>query len=100
MSSKGSVLTEERVERYIKLTSKALDKVKIVAPEKSFNRKLADDFMKMARAYFEDARDFADKGDLVNAFACVNYAHGWLDSGARIGLFDVGGDDQLFTLFE
>ena len=54
----------------------------------------------MARAYFVDAKDFADKGDLVNAFACVNYAHGWLDSGARIGLFDVGGDDRLFTLYE
>jgi hypothetical protein len=54
----------------------------------------------MARAYFEDAKDFARKGDLVNSFACVNYAHGWLDSGARIGLFDVGGDDKLFTLYE
>jgi hypothetical protein len=54
----------------------------------------------MARAYFEDAKDFTAKGDLVNAFACINYAHGWLDSGARLGLFDVGGDDRLFTLYE
>jgi len=94
------MISEERVERYIKLTSDALDKAKIAAPEKSFNRKLADDFMKMARAYFEDAKDFAAKGDLVNAFACINYAHGWLDSGARLGLFDVGCDDRLFTLYE
>lgn len=100
MPAKGSVITEERVERYIRLTSDALAKAKVAAPERSFNRKLADDFMKMARAYFEDAKDFADKGDLVNAFACINYAHGWLDSGARIGLFDVGGNDQLFTLYE
>lgn len=100
MAAKGSVITEERVERYLKLTSEALTRIKIAAPERSFNRKLADDFMKMARAYFEDAKDFSDKGDLVNAFACVNYAHGWLDSGARIGLFDVGGNDQLFTLYE
>ena len=100
MPSKGSVVTEERVERYIKLTSDALAKAKIAAPERSFNRKLAEDFMKMAKAYFEDAKDFADKGNLVNAFACINYAHGWLDSGARIGLFDVGGNDQLFTLYE
>lgn len=93
-------MTEERVERYIALTSDALGKLKIAAPEKSFNRKLADDFLKMAKAYFEDAKDFSNKGDLVNAFACINYAHGWLDSGARIGLFDVGGDNRLFTLFE
>jgi hypothetical protein len=100
MSAKGVMISEERVEHYIRLTSDALGKAKIAAPEKSFNRKLADDFMKMARAYFEDAKDFAAKGDLVNAFACINYAHGWLDSGARLGLFEVGGDDRLFTLYE
>jgi len=100
MVQKGTLLTEERVGRYISLTSEALAKLKITAPERSFNRKLAEDFLKMAKAYFSDAKDFADKGDLVNAFACVNYAHGWLDSGARIGLFDVGGDDRLFTLYE
>ena len=93
-------LTTERVERYIALTSNALAKLRIAAPERSFNRRLADDFITMARSYFEDAKEFARKGDMVNAFACVNYAHGWLDSGARIGLFDVGGDDQLFTLYE
>jgi len=56
MSAKGVVISEERVERYIQLTSDALAKAKIAAPDKSFNRKLADDFMKMAKAYFEDAR--------------------------------------------
>jgi hypothetical protein len=102
MATKGknSPLTEERVAKYISITSEALAKLKVAAPEKSFNRRLADDFLKMAKAYFEDAKDFEAKGDLVNAFACVNYAHGWLDAGARIGLFDVGGDDRLFTLFE
>lgn len=100
MPESGNVLTEEKVERYISLTSQALSKLKVAAPERSFNRKLADDFLRMARSYFEDAKDFYSRGDLVNAFACVNYAHGWLDSGARIGLFDVGGDDKLFTLFE
>jgi hypothetical protein len=54
----------------------------------------------MAKAYFEDAKHFRETGDFVNAFACVNYAHGWLDAGARLGLFDVGGDDRLFTLSE
>lgn len=54
----------------------------------------------MAKAYFEDAKHFFDEEDYVNAFACVNYAHGWLDAGARLGLFDVGEDDELFTLYE
>lgn len=100
MAKGGATLTEERVEKYIDLTARALAKIKIAAPERSYGKKLADDFLSMARSYFSDARDFANKGDLVNAFACINYAHGWLDCGARIGLFDVGGDDRLFTLFE
>jgi len=54
----------------------------------------------MAQAYYNDARHFYDKGDYINAFACVNYAHGWLDAGARLGIFDVDGDDKLFTLAE
>ena len=54
----------------------------------------------MAHSYYRDAEHFRKEGDLVNAFAAVNYAHGWLDCGARIGLWDVGGDDRLFTLFE
>jgi hypothetical protein len=100
MTGDGDTVKVERVEKYISLTSNALAKLKVAAPERSFNRRLAEDFLTMARSYFEDAKEFARKGDLVNAFACVNYAHGWLDSGARIGLFDVGGDDQLFTLYE
>jgi len=100
MTGDGDTITIERVEKYITLTSDALTKLRIAAPDRSFNRKMAEDFLTMARSYFEDAKAFAREGDLTNAFACVNYAHGWLDSGARIGLFDVGGDDKLFTLYE
>jgi len=88
------------VKRYLEITRKALDKVKIVAPEPSYSRKMAEDFLNMARSYYNDALHFSEKGDLINAFAAVNYAHGWLDAGARLGLFDVGGDWKLFTLSE
>ena len=93
-------LTAENVQKYLDTTKRALDKLKVAAPPRSFNRKLADDFLKMAHSYYNDAEHFREHGDYVNAFACVNYAHGWLDCGARIGLFDVGEDDQLFTLYE
>ena len=95
-----STVTQERLDKYIALTSAALAKLKVAAPERSFNRRLADDFLTMARSYLDDAKEFSRKGETVNAFACVNYAHGWLDSGARVGLFDVGDDDRLFTLYE
>jgi len=100
MTENCAVLDNARVQKYLAITSEALAKLKVAAPERSFNRRLADDFLTMARSYFDDAKEFARKGDLVNAFACVNYAHGWLDCGARIGLFDVGTDDRLFTLYE
>lgn len=92
-------VSQERLEKYLQLTDKALKKIKIAAPERSYMRELADDFLEMAESYSSDAKKFAKDGDLINAFACINYAHGWLDCGARIGLFDVGGDDQLFTLY-
>ena len=93
-------ISKEHLAKYIQLTEKALKKIKIAAPERSYLRELADDFVEMAESYSSDAKRFAKDGDLVNAFACINYAHGWLDCGARIGLFDVGGDDQLFTLYK
>ncbi len=88
------------VDKDLALTERALAKIKISPPERSHLRKVAEDFLSMARAYCEDAKHFRDKGELDKALANVNYAHGWLDAGARIGLFDVGGDDRLFTLAE
>ncbi|WP_400260074.1 DUF357 domain-containing protein [Candidatus Methanomassiliicoccus intestinalis] len=95
-----NVITEEKIIKYLDITKRALDKIKIAAPEKSYGRRMAEDFENMARSYYNDAVHFKSTGDYVNAFASVNYAHGWLDCGARIGLFDVEGDNVLFTLFE
>lgn len=96
----NDTITEEKIDRYLDITRRALEKLKIAAPQRSFNRRLADDFLNMATSYYDDAKHFREDGDFVTAFAAVNYAHGWLDCGARIGLFDVGEDDVLFTLFE
>jgi hypothetical protein len=93
-------ISEDKIAKYLETTKCALDKLKLAAPERSFNHKLAEDFLNMATSYYNDAVHFREQGDFVNAFACVNYAHGWLDCGARIGLFDVGSDDRLFTLYE
>ena len=93
-------ITQEKIERYLDITARAIHKAKIIAPGKSYARRIADDFMGMARSYYSDARHFFENGDLVNAFAAVNYAHGWLDAGARLGVFEVDQDDRLFTLAE
>lgn len=91
-------ITDEKIEKYLGLTARALEKVKVLAPKRSHFDRLADDFMGMAKSYYADAKHFHASGDYINAFAAVNYAHGWLDAGARLGLFDVDEDDVLFTL--
>ncbi|MDP1729444.1 MAG: DUF357 domain-containing protein, partial [archaeon] len=47
--------------------------------------------------YLSDSKHFEKKEDLVNAFGAIYYAHGWLDCGARLKIFDVS-DDKLFTI--
>jgi hypothetical protein len=100
MSDRKDVVTEERMEKYLGITARALAKVVIAPPEKSYNRKLAEKYLNMAQSYYSDAKHFKEEGDYVTAFAAVNYAHAWLDCGACTGLFDVDGDDVLFTLYE
>ncbi len=51
----------------------------------------------MTTNYLSDAAHFEEKEDYVNAFGALNYAHGWLDSGVRLGIFDVR-DNSLFTI--
>ncbi len=95
-----SEITAAKIEKYLDTTKRAFDKVQVVAPPKSFAARIAANFLDMANRYYADAQHFHGKGDYVNAFAQVNYAHGWLDAGARLGVFDVGEDDVLFTLLD
>jgi len=86
-------ITPEKLQKYFSVTEEALSKAKnsIVKKEE------AKEIIEMVTNYLSDAHHFEDKKDLVNAFAALNYAHGWLDSGVRLGIFDVH-DDKLFTI--
>ncbi|MFC1728159.1 DUF357 domain-containing protein [Nanoarchaeota archaeon] len=86
-------ITDEKLEKYFNITKEALDKAK--AAEKTDKR--ADDVLDMAERYYNDAKHFKEQGNIVNAFAALNYAHGWLDSGARAGFYKVN-DSRLFTV--
>ena len=93
-----STVTKEKLDKYFDVASRALGKVKLNTEAKIDVKASAEDFLDMAKRYIEDAKHFRDKGDIVTAFAALNYAHGWLDAGARLGLFDVGHDSELFTV--
>ena len=88
-------ISAEKLEKYFSLTETALGEVKenIIEGKEAE----AEEIIEMADNYVSDAHHFEDKGDWVNAFAALNYAHGWIDSGVRLGIFDVH-DDKLFTV--
>ncbi|MBL7100514.1 MAG: DUF357 domain-containing protein [Nanoarchaeota archaeon] len=92
-------ITKERLEKYFSITGEALSKVKFKTPKDVDFSKVAKDFLDMAKRYYEDAKHFRDKDDVVTAFAALNYAHGFLDAGTRLGVFDVS-DSRLFTVDE
>ncbi len=94
----SATITEEKLEKYFSITNKALEQARQhLDPSR---RAQAEDFLDMATRYYQDARYFLEKkDDAVLAFAALNYSHGWLDAGARIGLFMVK-DSTLFTVDE
>jgi uncharacterized protein len=90
-----NTITKEKLEKYFDLTSKALEKVKknIISGKENHAKEIID----MVENYLSDAKHFETQKDFVNSFAALNYAHGWLDSGVRLDIFNVK-DDKLFTI--
>lgn len=92
----NQTITPEKLEKYFLITKEALGKAGKALDDKRLRD--AKDFLDMAQRYFDDAKYFMnEKKDFVLAFAALNYAHGWLDAGARIKLFKVN-DSRLFTV--
>ena len=86
----------QKIEKYLSITEKALQSIEIV-PE---HKQKADEVLDMAQRYYSDAKHYKEKGDFVTAVAAVNYAHGWLDCGARLGILKVQKNFHLFTVDE
>lgn len=97
MSEKQTnIITKEKLKKYFHVTETAFKMAKESA-NRTDMKKEREDFINMIQCYINDANHFESNEDWVNAFAALNYAHGWLDSGARLGIFDVH-DDVLFTV--
>ena len=89
---------EEKTDRYESLLAEALDAAEIVPPDGTPLHEAALDCEEMARSYLEDGRHFREAADPVNALAAFSYGHGWVDAGARVGLFAVPTEGELFTV--
>ena len=88
-------IKKEKLEKYFNLTTTALEIIKknIIKGKEKYAKEIID----MVSNYLSDAKHFEEKGDWINSFAALNYAHGWIDSGVRLDVFDVN-DDKLFTV--
>jgi hypothetical protein len=88
----------ERTDRYETLLADALAEATTTVPEGTPLRAAAEAYREMAESYLADGRHFRDDDDLVNALAAFSYGHAWLDAGARIGVFEVPDEGDLFTV--
>lgn len=89
-------IAQKKIKRYLEITEKARETIYDINKNIK-NNKNASQVIDMAERYFKDAKYYYKKGDFVTAFACVNYAHGWIDCGARLGLYKVPKGTGLFT---
>ncbi len=88
-------ITIKDLEKYRNLTEKAFSIAKkSIAKNK---KEEAEKITEMVQCYLSDSKHFEKKGDLVNSFGAIYYAHGWIDCGARLKIFEVT-DDKLFTI--
>ena len=88
-------ITKEKIQKYEELTSNALNIAKKSVIKGK--QKQAKEIIDMVSNYLSDAKHFQKKEDFINSFAAINYAHGWLDSGVRLDVFDVK-NNKLFTV--
>jgi len=98
MENENKSITKEHLEKYLSISEKALSKSKVASPERTHLHAAAKDALDMVRRYLDDSKHFMQKGDYVRALSAINYAHGWLDASARLGLLDVDHDSDLFTV--
>ena len=88
---------EKKVDKYQKLTEKALKEIKFENNLSEKEKKIALDFISMTTNYLNDGKYYKEKGELLIALASFSYAHAWMDAGVRARIFHAE-DDQLFTL--
>lgn len=92
---KINLICDRRLDKYFQITKSALTIAKKnIAKGKEPE---AREIISMVENYVSDAEYFKKKGDYVNSFAALNYAHGWIDTGSRLGIFLVS-DNKLFVI--
>jgi len=95
MKRQKDKILSDKIKKSREISEKAL---KIAMNNTSMGKeKEAKEIINMVSCYLKDSKHFEQKGDLINSLGAIYYAHGWLDTGARLKIFNVS-DDGLFTI--
>lgn len=91
-------ITDKKLDKYFDIAEKAFSKAKNSKTAVKLNalNNAKEEFLDTVKRYIDDAKHFRKNNDTVNAFAALNYAHGWLDAGVKLGIFRVK-DSKLFA---
>lgn len=91
-------ITDEKLSRYFGIAERAFKKAQDSKEGIKLDilKSARENFLDTVERYISDAKHFLENDDKVNAFAALNYAHGWLDAGVKLGIFDVN-DGKLFA---
>jgi hypothetical protein len=92
------VRLEEKVYRYRRLLREGITAVEPAPEEGSVLRGGCEEILAQAQAALWRGTDQCSAGNLIDALCQFGYGHGWLDSGARTGLFRIIGRRELFTI--
>jgi hypothetical protein len=86
-NKKINIVCKTRLDKYRQISEKALALAKSsISKDKE---KEAKEIINMVECYLSDSKHFEKQGHFVNAYGCLNYAHGWLDAGARLKIFNI-----------
>lgn len=87
---------EEKAARYIRMLAGALGSIEVAPDPGSSLYPVARRIEAVATLFFREA--VLRRGSFGESLSCSSYGYGWLDCGARAGLFRVVAARHLFTL--
>jgi hypothetical protein len=88
----------EKVQRYRRLLREGIKAVEPAPDEASVLWKGCGEILGRADTAFQQGTVECSAGNLLDALRYFGYGHGWLDVGARTGLFRIVGRRDLFTV--
>ena len=73
---------------YYFLLEESLHGITLFNPEGSPYQALGTEILEMVISYLQDSEFFQKNNDIVNQYASLGYAHGWLNAGSYLGLYE------------